>query len=127
LYRTEKANYQDDGHAHRVLVEGKSSQLTAYIHHDDRKPLNRWLWAQQRYMVIESQKLLETPNHQLSLGDRLRKLKIIAPLIILFYCLIIKGGILDGKYGLYYALQRVLAEILLSINLIEASFNQRDK
>ncbi|MBI1240904.1 MAG: glycosyltransferase [Nostoc sp. RI_552] len=127
LYRREKASYQDDGHAHLVLVEGKSSQLTAYIHHDDRKSLNRWLWAQQRYMVIETKKLLETPNHELSLGDRIRKQKIFAPFIVLFYCLIIKGGILDGKYGLYYALQRVLAEILLSINLIEASFNKSAK
>ncbi|MDB9446407.1 glycosyltransferase family 2 protein [Anabaena sp. CS-542/02] len=127
LFRKDKTIYIDDGHTQLLKNRGNSSQLIGYIHHDDRKPLNRWLWAQQRYMVIESKKLLETPNHELSLGDRLRKLKIIAPLIILVYCLIVKGGILDGKYGLYYALQRVLAEILLSINLIEASFNERGK
>jgi glycosyltransferase involved in cell wall biosynthesis len=120
LYRREKAIYQDDGHAHRVVVEGKSSQLNGYIHHDDRKPLSRWLWSQARYMVIESKKLLETPNDQLSVGDRIRKQKILAPFIILVYCLIIKGGILDGWHGFYYAFQRVLAEILLSIHLIEA-------
>jgi len=89
LYKKEKAIYQDDGHAHKVIVEGKSSQLSAYIHHDDRKPLSRWLWAQDRYMVIESKKLLETPEHELSIGDRLRKRKILAPLIIFIYCLIL--------------------------------------
>ncbi|WP_414530394.1 glycosyltransferase family 2 protein [Nodularia chucula] len=120
LYKQQKAIYQDDGHAHRVLVEGKSSQLSAYIHHDDRKPLNRWLWAQERYMVIETKKLLETPNSELSLSDRIRRQKIFAPFIILVYCLILKGGILDGWHGLYYAWQRVLAEVLLSIHLIEA-------
>lgn len=120
LYNKEKAIYQDDGHAHRVLVEGKSSQLSAYIHHDDRKPLNRWLWAQQRYMVIETKKLLATPNTELSLSDRIRKQKILAPFIILLYCLILKGGILDGWHGLYYAFQRALAEAILSIHLIEA-------
>ncbi|MEH2307050.1 glycosyltransferase family 2 protein [Nostoc sp.] len=120
LYKREKAIYQDDGHAHRVVVEGNSIILYSYIYHDDRKPLKRWLWAQDRYMVIETQKLLQTPTSELSLGDRIRREKIIAPFIILFYCLIIKGGILDGWHGWYYAFQRVLAEILLSIRLIEA-------
>ncbi|MEH1789740.1 MAG: glycosyltransferase family 2 protein [Nostoc sp.] len=120
LYKPEKAIYQDDGHAHRVVVEGNSATLSGYIHHDDRKPLSRWLWAQDHYMVIESKKLLETPNSELSLGDRIRRQKILAPFIILFYCLIIKGGILDGWHGWYYAFQRVLAEILLAIHLIEA-------
>jgi glycosyltransferase involved in cell wall biosynthesis len=120
LYKREKAVYQDDGHAHRVVAQGKSSQLSAYIHHDDRKPLSRWLWAQDRYMVIESKKLLETPEHELSIGDRLRKRKILAPLIILIYCLILKGAILDGWHGCYYTFQRVLAELLLAIRIIEA-------
>ncbi|NEP54130.1 MAG: glycosyltransferase family 2 protein [Moorea sp. SIO3C2] len=120
LYKREKATYQDDGHAHRVIVDGKSATLSSYIHHDDRKPLSRWLWAQDRYMIIEVKKLTQTPKHELSLGDRIRKQKIIAPFIILFYCLILKGGILDGWHGCYYAFQRMLAETLLSIRLIES-------
>lgn len=119
LYRREKAVYKDDGHAHKVIVEGTSKLLSAYIYHDDRKSLSRWLWAQDHYMVMEVKKLLETPKNQLSLGDRIRQQKILAPLIILFYCLIFKGGILDGWHGCYYAFQRTLAEILLSIRLVE--------
>jgi glycosyltransferase involved in cell wall biosynthesis len=120
LFRKDKAIYIDDGHTQLLQLKGNSATLSAYIHHDDRKPLSRWLWAQDRYMVIESKKLLETPNSELSLGDRIRRRKILAPFIILFYCLIIKGGILDGWHGWYYAFQRVLAEILLAIHLIEA-------
>jgi glycosyltransferase involved in cell wall biosynthesis len=120
LYRRDKAIYKDDGHAHRVYVEGKSSQLKAYIHHDDRKPLSRWLWAQDRYMIIEAKKLLETSVSEISWGDRIRKQKILAPFIILLYCLILKGGIFDGWHGWYYAFQRALAEILLAIRLMEA-------
>jgi hypothetical protein len=71
-------------------------------------------------MVIESKKLLETPEHELSIGDRIRKRKILAPLIIFIYCLILKGAILDSWHGWYYTFQRVLAEILLSIHIIEA-------
>lgn len=120
LFRREKAFYVDDGHAHRLRVDGKSRMLNSYICHDDRKSLSRWLWAQDRYMKIEVKKLLETPTHQLSFGDRLRRQKFLAPFAILIYCLIINRGILDGWAGLYYAFQRTLAEILLSVHLIEA-------
>ncbi|MEL6456995.1 MAG: glycosyltransferase family 2 protein [Cyanobacteria bacterium J06621_15] len=119
LFRKEKAVYKDDGHTQLLQVNSKSSTLSSYIHHDDRKPLSRWLWAQDRYMIIEVKKLTQTPENELSLGDKIRKQKIIAPFIILFYCLILKGGILDGWHGWYYAFQRVLAEVLLSIRLIE--------
>lgn len=119
LYRKDRAQYIEDGHAHRVEVSGKQEYLSEYINHDDRKSLSRWLWAQDRYMKIESKKLLTTPNSKLGLGDRLRKLKVIAPIVIFFYCLILKGGVLDGWAGWYYAWQRVLAEVLLAIRLID--------
>ncbi|GAX42129.1 glycosyltransferase [Tolypothrix sp. NIES-4075] len=120
LFRQEKAIYIDDGHTQLLEINGKCGMLSSYIHHDDRKPLSRWLWAQDRYMVIEAKKILETANSELSLSDRIRKQKVLAPFIVLFYCLILKGGIFDGWHGWYYALQRILAEILLAIHLIEA-------
>lgn len=119
LYRRDKARYVDDGHAHRVGVEGRSRTLTGYIHHDDRKPLSRWVASQDRYMVKEVHKLLATPHAELSRSDRLRKGKLWAPFVVLAYCLILKGGILDGWQGWYYALQRCFAELLLAIRLIE--------
>jgi glycosyltransferase involved in cell wall biosynthesis len=120
LFRKDKSIYLDDGHTQLLQVEGKSAILSGYIHHDDRKPLSRWLWAQDRYMMIEAKKLLSTPESELSLSDRIRKQKILAPFVILVYCLILKGGILDGWHGWYYAFQRMLAEILLSIRRIES-------
>lgn len=120
LFRREKAAYIDDGHTQLLKVDGTSKMLSSYIYHDDRKPLSRWLWAQDRYMLIEAKKLQETPAQELSLGDRIRKQKILAPFIILIYCLIIKGGILDGWAGWYYAFQRMFAETLLALRLIEA-------
>ena len=120
LFRRDRATYIDDGHTQKLVVQGETATLRAPFHHDDRKPLSRWLWAQDRYMVLEVKKLRSTPPHDLSLGDRIRKAKVLAPPIILIYCLILKGGILDGWAGWYYAWQRVLAEILLSIHLIQA-------
>lgn len=125
LYRRNRATYADDGHGHRVQVEGQTATLTGYIHHDDRKPLLRWLRAQDRYMVIEAQKLLDSPPNKLNLADRLRRRKVIAPFVVLFYCLIINKVILDGWPGWFYAFQRMLVEMLLSIRLIEAEKLQR--
>lgn len=124
LYRRDKAVYQEDGHAHRVYVEGNSSMLCSYIYHDDRKSLDRWLMAQNNYMIIEAKKLLETPTTELSFRDRLRRQKLLAPFVVLLYCLIIERGLLDGWAGWYYAWQRTLAEIMLSIRLIEAQMHQ---
>jgi len=119
LFRREKAVYIDDGHTQLLQVSGRSKMLSAYIHHDDRKSLTRWIWSQDRYMIIESKKLLDKPIGELSFSDRIRRQKIIAPFLVLIYCLIINRGILDGWAGLYYAFQRMLAETLLSIHLIE--------
>lgn len=130
LYRPKFAKYQDDGHAHKVEISGEKSQLKSYIYHDDRKSLSRWLWAQHRYHEIEANKLINSQWKELSIADKVRTLKIISPFAVLIYCLIIKGGILDGLYGWYYAFQRVLAEIDISLRLIEHSFsnnNHKDK
>lgn len=119
LFRTAKSIYIDDGHTQLLTVKGKSAGLASPINHDDRKPLSHWLWAQNRYMVLEAQKLTNTPNYQLGLADKIRKTKVLAPLVVLLYCLILKGGLLDGWRGWYYAAQRTLAELLLAIHLIE--------
>ena len=125
LFRRYKATYLDDGHTQLLKVQGISDKLKNHILHDDRKSLTRWLWAQDRYMIIEAKKLTETSLEKLSWGDRIRKQIILAPGIIFFYCLIIKKGILDGWIGWYYASQRMLAEIILSIKLIELKLGNK--
>ncbi len=119
LFKKDLSTYIDDGHTQLLKVKGSYKYLKNYILHDDRKPFSRWLWAQNRYMVLEAQKLTETSITELSLGDKIRKQKLLAPFIILFYCLILKRGILDGWIGYYYAFQRMLAEIILSVQLIQ--------
>ncbi|MEO1558896.1 MAG: glycosyltransferase family 2 protein, partial [Cyanobacteria bacterium J06632_19] len=76
LFRRDKAIYIDDGHTQLLQVKGKSEMLCSYIYHDDHKSLSRWLWAQDRYMIIEVKKLVQTPQSELSLSDKIRKQKI---------------------------------------------------
>lgn len=119
LYRRAKAVYKDDGHTQRVVVDGQIGQLKQPIFHDDRKPLARWLASQDRYTEKEVAKLLVMPPNQLSFNDRLRRRKWIAPPLVFFYTLIVRGNLFDGWRGWYYVLQRTLAESLLSLRLIE--------
>lgn len=119
LYRKDKAKYQNDGHSHKVIVAGISQHLKNFIYHDDRKPLSRWLQSQDKYIKQESIKLQTTDWNLLSWPDRLRKHTILVPFIILFYCLILKRGLFDGWQGWYYTFQRMFAEILLKIRLMD--------
>jgi glycosyltransferase involved in cell wall biosynthesis len=127
LYRRAHAEYFQDGHAHRVRVSGTITKLASRILHDDRKPLAHWLSAQTRYMRLEADKLAATPLSELALIDRLRTWIFIAPPVMFIYCLIIKAGILDGKAGLYYSMQRAAAELILSLNLLERIVVRRDR
>jgi glycosyltransferase involved in cell wall biosynthesis len=119
LYRKSRARYVQDGHSQRVSLDGDIVELRSPIDHDDRKPLHQWLHAQSRYMRLEAEKLLNLPASSLSFSDRLRKLVVIAPIAMFFYCLIVKGNILNGRAGLYYAMQRSLAEGILSVYLLD--------
>ena len=124
LYRRNSARYEQDGHAQRLIVDGKVETLRSRILHDDRKSLSRWFQSQQRYMVLEAKKIVSAEAETLGIADRVRRLRVIAPLAVLFYCLIVRGGVLDGWAGFYYAFQRMLAELLLSLYLIESDFNK---
>lgn len=124
LFRKGRATYINDGHTQLLAVDRKSLSLKSTVLHDDRKALSRWLWAQDRYMTIEAKKLLITPDAELSFGDKLRKRKLIAPFVVLIYCLFLKGGILDGWRGWYYAFQRMFAEVLLSVRLMEVEIDK---
>jgi hypothetical protein len=114
-----------DGHTQRLVVPGAVASLPGFILHDDRKPFSQWLQAQDRYTALEVKKLLAAPRARLRLPDRLRRMILPAPVMILFYTLFVKGLILDGWPGWYYAGQRVIAELLLSLRLMEARFKSQ--
>lgn len=125
LFRRQKAQYRQDGHAYRVQLEGHVETFRFRILHDDRKPLGHWLRSQDKYMQLEKQKLLETGWRELGWADRLRRLRVVAPFAMFFYCLFVRGAILDGRVGIYYSFQRLLAESLLSLYLFEALFEDK--
>ncbi len=126
LYRREQARYQPDGHAHRVHVSGEIGRLRTPIVHDDWKPLDVWFKAQFKYAQAEADKLEQTPSNHLGWKDRLRKKLCLAPILTPVYCLVLRGLLLDGWRGLFYAFQRTLAELLLSLTLLDRKIRKRD-
>lgn len=118
LFRLAGSEYRQDGHAHRIQVPGNVVDLREIMLHDDRKPLSTWMRSQHSYMLIEARLIKKTPWGQLKWADRIRKLRFVAPFVVLVYSLVLKGGLLQGRAGWYYAFQRVVAEMVLSLHLL---------
>ena len=127
LYRRIGARYEQDGHTQRVRLEGSVAQLQGRIAHDDRKPLSRWLASQGKYADQEAALLLSKPASELRIQDKLRRLMVITPWLVPLYCLTVGRGVLDGWAGIYYALQRGVAEAVLALKLLEARLAARQE
>jgi glycosyltransferase involved in cell wall biosynthesis len=119
LFRKASCRYVQDGHTQLLHIPGKAETLTTPILHDDRKPLSRWLRSQDQYARLEAEKLLAADKATLRPQDKLRLSGWAAIPATLIYTLLVRGTILDGWRGWYYALQRTLAELFLALRLIE--------
>ncbi|MEM9313880.1 MAG: glycosyltransferase family 2 protein [Pseudomonadota bacterium] len=120
LFRRTFCHYVPDGHSERLVIDGSVGRLQTPIEHDDRKSLGRWFTAQARYAEQEAEKLL-APDRQLGLRDRVRRWVIVAPVVVPIITLL-RGGILDGWRGWYYALQRGIAEAMQALAILDRRF-----
>lgn len=120
LFQKEHCHYFDDGHAHRLSVNGSSGSYKSFIYHDDRKPLSHWIAMLDKYSIKECEKILH-PKAASARGfvRRIRRTKVLAPFGVFFYCFFVNGFFLNGWRGWHYTLQRTLVEILFAIRLIE--------
>jgi glycosyltransferase involved in cell wall biosynthesis len=125
LYRKQGAFYRNEGHGHRVVVTGEVVPLAGAIYHDDRKPLARWLTSQQIYALREAEHLLSANRSTLKNADRIRLAIWPAPFLALVYTLFVKGCLFDGWPGWFYALQRLLAETMIALAILDRRLKQR--
>jgi len=119
LFQKARCRYVPDGHTQMLAVNGPTRNLTEPIDHDDRKPLSRWFVSQDHCAQLEAEKLVQADPAKLRLQDKLRLKLIYAPIVTLLYTLFVRKLILDGWRGWFYAYQRTLAEIMLSLRLLE--------
>jgi glycosyltransferase involved in cell wall biosynthesis len=119
LLRRGHFSVRDRGHTERWEVSGGIATLTECVIHDDRKSVNRWLEGQARYMQLE---LGSTTVRKTGLIRWLRLRPPLMPIATFLYCLFGKGLILNGRAGIFYALQRMVAEAILSLLFLERKF-----
>ena len=70
-------------------------------------------------VIAEASHLLAARPAELSAVDRIRRLGWPAPFLVVGYVLIAKGALLDGRAGWFYAFQRLCAEVLLALELLD--------
>lgn len=125
LYRRTQAVYRNEGHGHRVVINGRVAELRAPIFHDDRKPLQRWFASQQIYAQGEARHLLSTPTADLSGRDRIRRMAWPAPGLVFFYTLLAKRCLFDGWPGWVYVLERTIAESMIALELVKRRLDDK--
>src|SRR5262249_54406563 len=85
LFRRDHAEFVQEGHTQRIIVEGRIGRLKSRIDHDDRKSVGRWLFSQQKYAQLEADHLLSLPRTGRRLVDRVRLTAIFGPFMVLLY------------------------------------------
>ena len=125
LYRRSRAQYRNEGHGHRVTIDGQTRPLSGQIYHDDRKALSHWFGSQQKYAKLEADHLLSASRTNLRRADKIRLMAWPAPMLLFLYTLICKRLILDGWPGWLYVLQRTLVEIMIAIELVDRRLRER--
>jgi glycosyltransferase involved in cell wall biosynthesis len=118
LAMTAHSSFWQDGHTQRISVDGDAGDLRTPIVHDDRKSFRSFVERQKRYMVQEAEKLRLRDPLALGVAARIRKLVVVAPFAVVIHTLFVKGLILDGRAGLWYAWERFVAELMLSRELL---------
>jgi glycosyltransferase involved in cell wall biosynthesis len=124
LFRRAHGRFVQDGHTQRVQVDGGVNPLSSTLDHDDRKSLSRWLWAQGNYARLEAKAQAGTAFNNLSLRGRLRRMLIVMPILMPCHFLLMRGGLLDGRTGVFYALQRMIFEALLALEIVGQRWSQ---
>jgi len=124
LYLKEAGYYKNEGHGHRIKIMGEILELKGAIFHDDRKSLARWYAAQLRYAAEEREYIHK--NTKISIADRTRRLGWPAPVLALIYTLFAKGCILDGWAGWHYALQRLIGESLVALEIADQKLREKE-
>jgi len=124
LLRRGHFDIRDNGHTESWVVEGPVKRLRARATHDDWKSTQSWINAQSRYMSRELSKISTDKSRW---RDRLRLIPPIMPVAVFLYCLFGKGLIFNGRAGLFYSLQRLVAEAALSLMVLENALSSRNE
>jgi glycosyltransferase involved in cell wall biosynthesis len=107
---------RNQGHTEVWEVKGSVGSLKEKLIHDDWKSTSQWLVSQERYMTRE---LRDVERHPRRIVRWLRLRPPLMPIATLVYCLFGKGLLFAGRAGIFYCLQRLVAEAVLALMVLE--------
>lgn len=108
-FRGGKEYFEASGHGERLKAEVTPKRTQAELRHDDRKSFGAYLENQLRYAEEFAQR---ARKGKLSWKDRLKWKTPIGIVAVPFVCLFVRGGILDGKAAIVYAIDRMIVEAI---------------
>jgi (heptosyl)LPS beta-1,4-glucosyltransferase len=109
LFRGGRAYFEPAGHGERLTSGLRTVEFRGSIVHDDRKGFGAYMSSQVRY---GREFAARAKGGDLTWRDRLRVhtplMAVAAPLV----SFLVRGGVLAGRVGFVYALDRLLAELI---------------
>jgi len=121
LFERNKIEVLQVGHGHNFQITGPIYQFKSALIHDDRKPIDRWLFSQLSYSAIEAERIKIGVHPRWH--DKLRQFGLMPPVIALL-AYVRAGGPFGGIAAVRYAYERALYECLLAIRLTSARLGE---
>jgi hypothetical protein len=109
VFRGGREYFEPAGHGERLRHDVRSARTAQAIRHDDRKDLGQVLQNQVRYA---KDLLRRSRRGQINPRDRLRTRTPLFLFVTPIYAYLFRLGFLDGRAGLIYAVDRLIAEAL---------------
>ena len=119
LFKVQGSGYLQDGHTEKLVPNGEVIDAQCRLIHEDKKPLDRFLVSQINYSKLESARLSSNSSSKLSWKARIRQVPGLSALLMGLYLLFWKGALFRGRASLHYVLQRVVAEMTLSLRILD--------
>jgi glycosyltransferase involved in cell wall biosynthesis len=109
VFRGGRSLFEPAGHGEHLVPDARIVQTSAKLIHDDRKPLEAVLANQWRYA---KDTVRRSRSGKVTRKDRIRMKSPLMLFVTPLYALIIKRGLFDGRQGIIYAIDRLIAEAL---------------
>lgn len=117
LFRSGKAYFVPRGHGEALTPGLRVHTTRSRLVHNDLKPYEAYLLSQVRY---GRNLAARSAAGQASMKDRLRSSSPLLALVYPLVSLVLRGGLLAGRLGLMYALDRAIA-VLVQYRVVLAS------
>ena len=106
-FRGGRAYFVPKGHGEALMDDVQTESTASRLRHDDRKPYEAFVLSQVRYGRKLAKRARSGP---LTWRDKIRARFPLGIVLTPFVSYVLRGGFLDGRGGLIYALDRLIAE-----------------